>query len=75
LNTRKVKLLPKKVPKQRTVLVRKGSTTIVLVEVVTQQQFPSGGRWNKTLSPKVSYQQSFTGPKDQRIGIMRMEAD
>jgi hypothetical protein len=36
LNTRKVKLLPKKVPKRRTVLVRKGSTTIVLVEVVTR---------------------------------------
>jgi hypothetical protein len=38
-------------------------------------KFPSGGRWNKTLSPKVSYQQSFTGPKDRRIGIMCMEAD
>jgi hypothetical protein len=38
-------------------------------------QFPSGGRWNKTLSPKVSCQQSFTGPKDRRIGMMRMEAD
>jgi hypothetical protein len=54
---------------------KKGEYNHRLVEVVTRQQFPSGGRWNKTLSPKVSYQQSFTGPKDRRIGIMRMEVD
>jgi hypothetical protein len=36
---------------------------------------PCGGRWNKTLSPKVSYHQSFPGLKDRKIGIMRMEAD
>jgi hypothetical protein len=36
LNTRKVKFLPQKVHKGITVLVRKGSTTIVLVEVVTR---------------------------------------
>jgi hypothetical protein len=75
LNTRKPKFLPQKVHKGRKVLVRKGSKTIVLVEVVTMYQFLSGGRWNKTFLPKVSYQRSLTGPIDRRIGIMRMEAD
>jgi uncharacterized FlgJ-related protein len=33
---KKSEIFAKKVPKRRTVLVRKGSTTIVLVELVTQ---------------------------------------
>jgi hypothetical protein len=54
-NIRKVKNSPRKVHEGRKVPVTRGSTTIVLVEMVTRLQFPSGGRWKKIFSPKVSY--------------------
>jgi hypothetical protein len=60
-NTRKVKILPRRVHEGIRVVVRRG-TTIIFVEVVTHLQFPSGGRWKKTFSHKVLYQWSISGP-------------
>ena len=45
---KKVKTMPRKVSKPPSVPAKRGNTTIVLVEVVTRLQFPSGVQWKKT---------------------------
>jgi predicted Holliday junction resolvase-like endonuclease len=53
----------KRVHEGRKVVVRR-SATIILVEVVTHLQFPSGRRWKKTFPHKVPYQGLLIGPSE-----------
>jgi hypothetical protein len=57
------KISPRRVHERSKVVLRR-STTIILVEVDMHLQFPSGGRWKKTFSHKVPYQRSLIGPSE-----------